>query len=95
MRVLKLCALLALLMGTSASAAADPPTGVLNLNEATAEQLDRLPGIGPTAAQRILEYRAKRRFTRIEELVRVKGFGRKRFLKLKPFLTVAGPTTLK
>jgi competence protein ComEA len=69
--------------------------GAVNLNEATVAELDQLPGVGTKAAQRIVEQRQKRRFQRVEELVRVKGFGRKKFLKLKPHLAVAGPTTLK
>ncbi|WPB78548.1 helix-hairpin-helix domain-containing protein [Archangium violaceum] len=70
-------------------------TGVVNLNEATVAQLDLLPGVGEKAAQRIVTWRGKRAFKRIEELVRVKGFGKKQFLKLKPYLTLQGPTTLK
>lgn len=96
MRTGHLYALLGLLtLGSTALAAPrPPPQGVVNLNEATEAQLDLLPGIGPAAARRIVEHRAKRRFARVEELVRVKGFGRKKFLKLKPFLAVTGPTTL-
>ncbi|QRO02412.1 helix-hairpin-helix domain-containing protein [Archangium violaceum] len=70
-------------------------TGVVNLNEATVAQLDLLPGVGPKAAQRIIAWRQKRAFKRIEELVRVKGFGKKQFLKLKPYLTLEGPSSLK
>jgi competence protein ComEA len=70
-------------------------TGVVNLNEATVAQLDVLPGVGAKAAQRIVAWRQKRAFKRTEELVRVKGFGKKQFLKLKPHLTLEGPTTLK
>ena len=70
-------------------------TGQVNLNEATVAQLDLLPGVGPKAAQRILAWRQKRAFKRVEELVRVKGFGKKRFLQLKPYLTLQGATTLK
>jgi competence protein ComEA len=70
-------------------------TGVVNLNEATVTQLDLLPGVGPKAAQRTTAWREKRAFKRVEELVRVKGFGKKQFLKLKPYLTLQGPTTLK
>ncbi|MET0404174.1 MAG: helix-hairpin-helix domain-containing protein [Cystobacter sp.] len=70
-------------------------TGQVNLNEATQEQLDALPGVGLQAAQRILAWRQKRPFKRVEELVRVKGFGRKRFLRLKPYLTLQGATTLQ
>ncbi|ADO75153.1 Competence protein comEA [Stigmatella aurantiaca DW4/3-1] len=86
------------LMGSGTAAAREKArtqyTGVVNLNEATEEELDRLPGVGRKAAQRILAQRAKRRFQRPEELVKVKGFGKKRFQKLKPLLTVAGPSTL-
>lgn len=70
-------------------------SGVVNLNEASAEELDRLPGVGPKAVERILAHRQKRPFQRIEELVRVKGFRKKKFEKLRPYLTLTGPTTLK
>jgi competence protein ComEA len=68
--------------------------GQLNLNTATAEQLDKLPGVGAKAAKRIIDHRAKAPFARIEELVKVKGFGKKKFEALKPYLAVSGPTTL-
>jgi competence protein ComEA len=69
-------------------------SGVINLNEATATQLDLLPGVGERAAERIIEHRTKGRFTRPQELVKVRGFGKKRYEALKPHLTVTGPTTL-
>lgn len=69
--------------------------GVVNLNTATASQLDVLPGVGDKAARRIIEYRTKTAFTRTEDLVKVKGFGKKKYEKLKPHLSVAGPTTVK
>ncbi|AEI64623.1 ComEA family DNA-binding protein [Corallococcus macrosporus] len=70
-------------------------TGTVNLNEATAAELDLLPGVGEKAAQRIIAHRQKRPFKRVEELVRVKGFGKKKFLKLKAHLALSGPTTLR
>jgi competence protein ComEA len=70
-------------------------SGVVNLNQGSKEELDELPGVGMKAAERVLAYRQKTPFQRIEELVRVKGFGKKKFEKLKPFLTTTGPTTLK
>lgn len=69
-------------------------SGVLNLNQATVSQLDLLPGVGEKAAKRIIAHREKTPFKRPEELVKVKGFGKKKFDKLKPYLTVSGPTTL-
>jgi competence protein ComEA len=81
------------LLFTSSVAAQQP--GVVNLNDASAEQLERLPGIGPSRARAILELRARlKRFTRIEDVLRVKGIGRATFRKLRPLLTLAGPTTL-
>jgi competence protein ComEA len=70
-------------------------TGVANLNTASQAQLDLLPGVGAQATRRIMEHRIKAPFTRTEELVKVKGFGKKKYEKLKPYLVVAGPSTIK
>ncbi len=70
-------------------------TGVLNLNTATAQQLDLLPGVGPAAAKRIIDYRAQHPFAQVDELRKVKGFGKKKLEKLRPHLAVQGATTLK
>jgi competence protein ComEA len=69
--------------------AAPAPASIVNLNTATASQIATLPGIGETAAQRIIEYRDKNGgFKKVEELMNVKGIGEKSFLKLKPLVTV-------
>ena len=61
----------------------------VNLNTATVAQIAALPGIGPKAAQRIVEHRQKTGgFKKIEELMNVKGIGEKSFLKIKPLITV-------
>jgi competence protein ComEA len=83
------------------SALADKPVkkheyeGVVNLNTATAQQLDLLPGVGAKAAKRIIDHRTKTPFAKPEDLRQVKGFGKKKFDKLKPYLAVSGATTLK
>ena len=62
---------------------------LVNLNTATAAQLETLPGVGATLAARIIEHRQKNGgFKKIEELMTIKGVGEKNFLKLKPLVTV-------
>ncbi len=61
----------------------------VDLNTATIEQLDTLPGIGPTLAGAILRERERRGgFTSVEQLRDVRGIGDKRFADLKPLVTV-------
>jgi len=65
-------------------------SGPLNLNTATVAQLEALPGIGKSVAERILEYREKSGgFKKVEDLMNVRGIGEKSFLKLKPLITVS------
>jgi len=65
--------------------------GRLDLNRASAEELESLPGIGPKTAERIVADRAKRgRFRSVKDLGRVKGIGPKTLSRLAPHLT-AGP----
>jgi competence protein ComEA len=73
-----------------AHAAAKPAaTATVNLNTATAADLEALPGIGAKTAARIVEYRQKNGpFKKVEELMNVRGVGEKNFLKLKPQITV-------
>lgn len=73
-----------------AAAAAKPAiTGVININTASAAELDALPGIGVKTAERIVAYRQKNGpFKKVEELMNVRGVGEKNFLKLKGQLTV-------
>jgi competence protein ComEA len=72
--------------------AADKAAPAVNLNTASAADLENLPGIGAKMAERILEYRQKNGpFKKIEDLMNVKGIGEKNFLKLKARLTVTAP----
>jgi competence protein ComEA len=60
--------------GSSESSGAG--AGLINLNTATAEQLDALPGIGPVLAQRIVDWRSEHgRFVSVDQLRQVSGIG--------------------
>lgn len=72
----------------------DATSGVVNIQTASAEQLQLLPGIGPSKAQAIVAHREHRAFRRVEDIMRVRGVGRATFRRLRPMLTVEGPTTL-
>jgi competence protein ComEA len=70
--------------------AAAPRAAAIDLNSATVADLETLPGIGRSTAERIVEHRKKTGgFKKIEELMNVKGIGEKSFLRLKPLITVA------
>lgn len=63
-------------------------TGRIDINRALTEELQRLPGIGPKMAQRIVDERGKRPFASVDELRRVSGIGPKTLEKLRPHVTV-------
>ena len=82
-----------LLESSSAESSEDPempePPGPVNLNTATLEELDALPGIGETLAQRILDYRETHGgFQSLEELMEVDGIGAATFEELSGKITL-------
>ncbi|MBW0106298.1 helix-hairpin-helix domain-containing protein [Pseudonocardia sp. KRD-291] len=72
------------------SAGGGAPAGAkVNLNEATAEQLDALPGVGPVTAKKILDWRSQNgRFNRLEQLREIDGIGERRFAQLRELVVV-------
>src|SRR5262249_9472745 len=86
--------------GTPAPQASPPAAiaatseGTVNLNSATVEELVRLPGVGPAKAAAICSFRERHgAFKRIEDLDRVKGFGRKLIGRVRRYVALSGPTT--
>jgi len=75
-----------------ATAASNPDSGgPVDINSASQEALENLPGIGPVLAQRIIEYReANGPFATVEDLQQVEGVGAETFEKLKELVTVGG-----
>jgi len=70
------------------SGTGDERVGPVNLNTATAAELDTLPGIGPALADAIMQARAERPFTSVDDLRRVRGIGDARFEQLRDLVTV-------
>ena len=75
--------------GTGAGGGGATAGGKVDLNRATAAELDALPGVGPSTAQKIVDDReANGPFKKVEDLMRVSGIGQKKFDALKDLVTV-------
>ena len=76
---------------------ADPPpanapaksNGLIDLNTASSEELEKLPGVGPKLADAIIQYRQRQAFQTVNELDNVPGFGEKRVADIRPHVTVS------
>lgn len=68
-------------------------TPPVSINEASREELERLPGIGPALAARIVEHRERfGRFRRAEHLLLVRGISERRFIQLRPYINAETQT---
>lgn len=74
---------------TKGTQGGEPTVCRININEATPEQLQLLPGVGPAIAGRIVEARP---IASVDDLLAVRGIGEKTMQKLRPLVTVAGET---
>ena len=73
-----------------------PPAKPININTASAEELQKIPGIGPVTAEKILQMRkASGPFKSVDDLRAIKGIGPKRLAKWRPYLTVETPAQPK
>jgi len=69
-----------------------PPKDPIDLNSASLEQLEQLPGIGPSTAKAIVQFREKSGpFERVEDLLAIHGISKKRLDKLRPYVVVRPP----
>ncbi len=84
------------LLAAAGQAKKKPPAKPLDLNTATIEELQQLPGIGPTTAKAIVRFREKSGpFRRLEELLAIRRITKRQLEKLRPFVMVhaaAGPS---
>lgn len=92
--------LVALLAGAATASATEEPAApkakkTVNVNQASADELARLPRVGPSLAGKIVAHRELNGpFKRTEDLMEVSGIGEKMFATLRPYVAVSGPTTL-
>ena len=96
--LLLLCTALPAMAGPDTAAKPAPRAalqGTININTADAAQLTMLPGIGPKTAESIVAYRnSAGPFSTVDDMVKVKGIGRKTLDAIRPFLSLEGETTL-
>jgi comEA protein len=75
-----------------ASAAKDPPSHKIDINAASAKELEELPGVGPATANAIVQFRAKSgRFRRVEDLLAIRGISETKLDKMRPYIVVGPP----
>ena len=66
-----------------------PPLKPVNINTATSEELQQVPGIGPATAEKILQMRKSYgAFKSVDDLLAIRGIGKKRLDKMRKYLTV-------
>jgi competence ComEA-like helix-hairpin-helix protein len=85
-------ALLWATLALPAFAAKNPPTHPIDINLASAKELEELPGVGPTTAKAIIQFRTKSgRFHRPEDLLAIRGISETKLAKMRPYITVGAP----
>ena len=81
--------ILCLLFAASAFAKKKPPAQPVNINAATSEELQLVPGIGPSTAEKILQMRKSYgAFKSVDDLLAIRGLGPKRLDKMRKYLTI-------
>ena len=84
--------ILCLLFGTGAIAKKKPPAKPVNINTATSEELQQVPGIGPATAEKILQMRKSYgAFKSVDDLLAIRGLGPKRLEKIRKYLVAGKP----
>src|SRR5260221_4585597 len=84
--VLALCFIFAAISGATKK----PPPKPININAANSEELQQVPGIGPSTAEKILQMRKSYgSFKTVDDLLSIKGIGKKRLETMRKYLTVS------
>ncbi|MGO9591847.1 MAG: ComEA family DNA-binding protein [Candidatus Acidiferrales bacterium] len=81
-----------LICGAAAYAKKTPPAHPIDINTATVKELEELPGVGPTTAKAIVEFRTRAgRFQRVTDLLVIRGISESKLKKMRPYITVGPP----
>ena len=89
---LVLAAFVMLAVAGSAFAKKTPAPHSIDLNSATIKELEQLPGVGPTTAKAIVDFRTKTgRFRRVDDLLVIRGISESKLKKMRPYITIASP----
>ncbi len=94
-RMKKIASAAVLMLGMVAALPAGAAEGVVNINTADPAALSLLPGVGPSTAGRIVEFRTENgKFESTTDLMLVRGIGERTFERMRSFVTIEGDTTL-
>ncbi len=81
-----------LIFGGVAHAKKKLPAHPIDINSATAKELEELPGVGPTTAKAIVEFRTRAgRFQRVTDLLVIRGISESKLKKMRPYITIGPP----
>ncbi len=96
LRILVSASLIFSLLAATSFAKKKPPAKPVNINTATSEELQLVPGIGPATAEKILQMRKSYgAFKSVDDLLAIRGLGPKRLEKMRKYLTVGKPAATK
>ena len=91
----KIVSVAVLMLGMVAALPAGAAEGVVNINTADAAALSLLPGVGPSTAGKIVEFRTENgKFESDADLMLVRGIGERSFERMRAYVTIEGDTTL-
>ena len=87
---------LCFVLSALSAATKKPPPKPININTASSEELQQVPGIGPVTAEKILQMRKSYgAFKSVDDLLSIRGIGKKRLEKMRKYLTVSKGTAIK
>ena len=92
--ILAAASLLFLFSGAALTQKKNPQANPVNLNSASVEELQQVPGIGPATAKSIVNFREKSGpFRRVEDLLAIRGISKQALERMRPYVTVGVPET--